>query len=141
MKTFSIALFLLLCAQCAISQNIPRLYEIDLMAKNMDDLKSNTDSFVKNNITFKFAHDSLQQKLLKAIVKVGNDKPAQHYYFKNEQLFFIRGGGFFYFFDYDFNSVQPWENLDNLAFLQREKQVATAYRLLLMYKRYELNKK
>jgi hypothetical protein len=140
MKTLSIALFLLLYGQYAIAQKVTRLFEIDAMAKNIDYLKSNTDSIVRNDITYTFLHDSSQQKLFKVIVKGANDKPTQHYYFNNEQLFFIRGGGFYYFFDQDFSTGSTWKNEEDLGMLQRERQIATAYRLLLMYKRHQLNK-
>ena len=150
MKHLLVGLLFLINAHCCFAQQITSISVIDSLVKQIDkmDLKSqltycpsHCDSIgnvVKGSITYTFKGDSLQTKLRKVIIKDDNFEQATNYYFNNDRLIYIKSRfGFSFFYDWDFTVGTIWKDENDIVFIKREREIATAYRLLNMYKNKE----
>ncbi len=136
MKYFLIALLLTINANCCFSQKINSIYDINLVLREIDHQNLKTRYEISGKLTYKFMDDSLSRQLRKVVVTDDNYKQEMKYYFKDDQLVYIRGAfGMAYFRDSDFTVGSTWKDENDIGLLKREKQIATAYRLLIMYKK------
>jgi uncharacterized protein YukJ len=113
------------------------MYEIDSLVAQIDgmNLESKLKPFGNGSYTLK--SDASKGQLRKVIVNDSRNKKSNNYYFHNDQLIFTDApNGMYYFRDEDFTALTSnWRDENDLGLLKREKQIATAYRFLIMHKK------
>lgn len=148
MKYLLMGLLVLIGTNGSLAQKIRSISDIDSLVSQINNMELRSDldyslphcdsigNVVKGNITYTFKSDSIQRRLRKVIVKDDNYKQTTDYYFNNDQLIYIRSRfGIRWFRDSDFSVGTIWRDENDLDLLKREREIATAYRLLNMYKK------
>ena len=89
------------------------------------------------NGDYTFMSDASKGQLCKVVVNDSRYKKTSDYYFHNDQLVYMESpSGKHYFRDNDFTAgTLNWKDDNDLGLLKREKQIATAYRFLIMHKK------
>jgi hypothetical protein len=118
------------------------MYEIDSLVAYINGmtLESNQKPFGNGN--YALMSDASKGQLRKVVVNDSRNTKSNKYYFHNDQLIFTDAPhGRYYFRDEDFTALtSTWKDENDLGLLKREKQIATAYRFLIMHKKSKESK-
>ena len=140
-KYIAIGLLFVVCVHFSFGQNIRSISVTTSLVNQTDNLKLKGQygfSSCSGNISFNFIYDSLERKLLKVIVKDTKDLQPKEYYFSNDELIFIKSSwGKSYFSEIDFSVGSTWKNENDTFLINREREMAAAYRFLVLHKNRE----